>query len=462
MKNILRISGEMHAQLRAHLHPGDFKEAIAFALCGRLCTSTHNGLLVHKLLLIPHDLCIRKGDFIEWPTDYIDDLVDEAVEKDMGILKIHSHPDGYDDFSDLDDESDRILFPSIYALMNEEAPHFSAIMYSDGGIKARVVHVDNEFQPVDKVSVVGDQVLIFGTLENGGNVEANLRNMQTFGPGTTNLLKSLTITVIGCSGTGSIVIEQLARLGVGKLVIADPDQIELKNLNRILNSSYSDAINGAEKVAVMQRAISAMGFDTKVIAFGSLLQEDAALIEAAVMSDFIVGAVDSIEGRSILNTISTMYLVPYIDMGVKLVTDKKGGIDEISASVHYLQPGKSSLLSRGVYTLKELAAEGLKRTNPEMYDEQRKNGYVVDVNVESPAVIPINMQTASLAVLEFLARLHPYRYDPNARFAQTNISISDWEIWHEVEGPDDPYLKKLVGRGNMKPMLNSPNLNELW
>jgi hypothetical protein len=462
MKHVLRISGEMHAQLRAHLHPGDLKEAIAFALCGRLSTSTHNGLLVHKLILVPHSLCIRKGDFIEWPTDYIDDLIDEASEKNMGILKIHSHPDGYDDFSKLDDESDRILFPSIYALMNEQTPHFSAIMYSDGGIKARVVHTDNEFQPVDNVAIVGDQVVIYHSMANAGNEEINLRNLQTFGLGTTNLLKSLTVTVIGCSGTGSIVIEQLARLGVGKLIIADPDQIELKNLNRILNSTYDDAINGAEKVAVMQRAIAAMGFDTEVIAFRSLLQEDGLLMEAAMESDFILGSVDSIEGRNIMNTISTMYLVPYIDMGVKLVTDKKGGIDEISGSVHYLQPGKSSLRTRGVYTIEELAAEGLKRTNPEMYDEQRKNGYVVDINVESPAVIPINMQTASLAVLEFLARLHPYRYDPNSRFAQTNISISDWEIWHEAEGNDDIYLKKMVGRGNMKPMLNSPNLNELW
>jgi hypothetical protein len=462
MKNILRISGEMHAQLHAHLHPGDQKEAIAFALCGRLSTSTHNGLLVYKLLLVPHELCIRRGDLIEWPTDYIDDLIDEAAEKNMGILKIHSHPEGYDSFSELDDESDRILFPSIYALMNEQTPHQSAIMYSDGGIKARVVHHNNEFQAVDRVSIVGDQVIISSADPKTSDTEVNLRNIQTFGLGTTNILKGLTVMVIGCSGTGSVVIEQLARLGVGKLIIADPDQIELKNLNRILNSTYDDALNRTDKVDVMQRAITAMGFNTEIITFSSLLQVDKLLLEAAMTSDFIIGSVDSIEGRSIMNSLSTFYLIPYIDMGVKLVTDKKGGIDEISGSVHYLQPGKSSLRTRGVYTIEELAAEGLKRTNPEMYNEQLKNGYVVDVNVESPAVIPINMQIASLAVLEFLARIHPFRYDPNSRFAQTNISISDWEIWYESEGPEDIYLRKFVGRGDMTPILNSPNLSELW
>jgi hypothetical protein len=346
--------------------------------------------------------------------------------------------------------------------MNSENPHISAIMYSDGSIKGRLVHPNNDFQILDQVSIVGDQVIICGGANKDGDAEINLRNVQTFGLGTTSLLKGLTVAVIGCSGTGSIVIEQLARLGVGKLIIADPDQIELKNLNRILNSTYEDAITSRDKVEVLKRAIAAMGFNTEVVAFNSSLQDNRLLLEAVMISDFIIGSVDSIEGRNIMNTISTMYLIPYIDMGVKLVTDKKGGIDEISGSIHYLQPGKSSLRTRGVFTLEELAAEGLKRTNPEMYDEQRKNGYVVDVNVESPAVIPINMQTASLAVLEFLARIHPFRYDPNSRFAQTNISISDWEIWHDTEGPDDKYLRKFVGRGNMEPMFNSPNLDELW
>jgi tRNA A37 threonylcarbamoyladenosine dehydratase len=33
------------------------------------------------------------------------------------------------------------------------------------------------------------------------------------------------------------VIEQLARLGVGEFALIDPDVIEMKNLNRILNAT---------------------------------------------------------------------------------------------------------------------------------------------------------------------------------------------------------------------------------
>ena len=43
-------------------------------------------------------------------------------------------------------------------------------------------------------------------------------------------------------------VEQLARLGIGRLVLIDPDLIEEKNLNRILNSGKEDAYLGTPKV----------------------------------------------------------------------------------------------------------------------------------------------------------------------------------------------------------------------
>ena len=67
------------------------------------------------------------------------------------------------------------------------------------------------------------------------------------------------MAIVGCSGTGSIVIEQLARLGVGAFVLADPDIIEAKNLNRIPNSTLEDADRRTPKVLVAKRMIDALG-----------------------------------------------------------------------------------------------------------------------------------------------------------------------------------------------------------
>ena len=77
-----------------------------------------------------------------------------------------------------------------------------------------------------------------------------------FGEGTIGVLRNLKIAVLGIlSGTGSIVIEQLARLGVGSLIVVDPDVIEDKNLNRIINAKKKDSIEKSPKVEMSERAI---------------------------------------------------------------------------------------------------------------------------------------------------------------------------------------------------------------
>jgi hypothetical protein len=63
-----------------------------------------------------------------------------------------------------------------------------------------------------------------------------------------------------------------------------------------------------------------------------------------------------------------------------------------------------------------------------------------------------------MAVNEFLARIHPYRYNSNVDFAITRFSISDAYIQRESDGTPDAYLAKYMGRGNMIPLLNMPEL----
>ncbi len=51
-------------------------------------------------------------------------------------------------------------------------------------------------------------------------------------PGTTERLRDAAIGIAGCGGLGSNAAVALARAGVGKLILADPDRVEISNLNR--------------------------------------------------------------------------------------------------------------------------------------------------------------------------------------------------------------------------------------
>ena len=64
------------------------------------------------------------------------------------------------------------------------------------------------------------------------------------------------VAVIGCGGLGGYLIEQLARLGVGTLVLVDPDVFEEHNLNRQLLSSPAHL--GIPKVDVARERVAAI------------------------------------------------------------------------------------------------------------------------------------------------------------------------------------------------------------
>src|SRR5260370_36623341 len=62
------------------------------------------------------------------------------------------------------------------------------------------------------------------------------RSVRAFGAEGQATLASLSIGIIGLGGIGSVVAEQLAHLGVRKLLWLDPDVLKGPNLNRVVGS----------------------------------------------------------------------------------------------------------------------------------------------------------------------------------------------------------------------------------
>jgi hypothetical protein len=209
----------------------------------------------------------------------------------------------------------------------------------------------------------------------------------------------------------------------------------------------------------MARAIAAMGFATEVEIFAADLATPEA-VKAVAECDVVFGCMDGVEGRHLLNRLAAFYVLPYFDIGVKLEADGSGGIDEACGAVHYLRPDGSTLEDRKVYTADQLKAAGLKRTDPKAYREQVRAGYIRGVDEDRPAVISINMQMASTAVNEFLARLHPYRYDDNADFSVVRTSFIQGTDYCEPEGSASGSFSMHVGKGDVRPLLSMPELSE--
>ena len=457
----LTLTAVHYASLHAHVFPGDGKEAAAIALCGHHAGASRHRLLVRELHPIPYAACsMREPDAIRWPVEWLDPLLDRAAAEGLSVVKFHSHPGDYRRFSEVDDRSDAALFPGIHAWVGRQAVHASVVMVGDGTQFGRSVGVDGTFDPIQTIMCVGDDIRVWhARTPVPSQVAIRVgRPTPAFGHRMTAELSQLTIAVVGCSGTGSIVIEQLARLGVGRLIIVDPERVEHKNLNRIPNATWRDAEDGVMKVEVARRSIEAMGLGTVVETYATNIV-DRAVAQAVAASDIIFGCVDSAEGRDVLNRISAYYLIPYIDVGVRIGALLDGTIDRIDGVVHYLRPDGSSLYSRQAYRQSQVAADALKRCNPALYAERQREKYIDNVDEEAPAVISVNMTMAAMAVNELLARLYQTRNVPNRRFALTRVSLAEMDIESEEEATPCPLFSRIAGFGDINPLLNLPELS---
>ncbi len=460
----LTLTADVHAKLQEHLFPGDGKEAVSLALCTRRAGDRVHRLLVKEIFNIPYKDCFeRTSHNVRWNTDVLVPLLEQAEKNKLSVIKIHSHPSDFPQFSTTDDASDADLLPAISGWVEAAIPHGSVIMLPNGRMFGRCRAKEEDFVSFDRIMVLGDEIRIWHrNLPESLFHEFGASHAQLFGDKTIEELGQMSIAVVGCSGTGSLVIEQLARLGVGELVLVDHDIMSKRNINRIPNSYLQDAELSRPKVEVLAERIRLFGLGTKVIPIADNLWTPEA-VNAVAQCDLVFGCMDSIDGRFLLNSLASHYLLPYFDLGVRLEAFKDGSraghIRQVCSTVHYLQPGKSSLISRGLIVLKEVAEAGLRRNDPKAHAQQLKDGYISGVQEQRPAVITVNMFIASLAIHEFLCRLHSYREQPNSDFASLEFSLRSMELFPEREENVCSVLAPAVGKGDITPLLGLTELS---
>ena len=457
----LILSGADHRRLTDHLFPGDGNEAAAILVCTRVQREQLK-LLVCEVALVPHSDCVRLPHRITWPAVILDDWQQRAEDEGLSLILVHSHPNGFFDFSEMDDEADCEIIPFLHPYGRSDGNsglwHGSAVMVPSGDIRARLYDRTRQSQTVDLVAVYGDELKFYWGDEKSTRVPA-----MAFSKAMRHELGRLSIVVIGLSGTGSIVAEQLLRLGVGELIVIDPDHVEAKNLNRILNTTYRDAAEGRAKVEVFRMAAAAISPTTRVLACAQELETIKAL-ELAANADIVFCCVDSYEGRHISDRLAAAMLQPLFDVGVVIpVRHPARGlvISNVCGRVDYVQPAGSSLLDREVYTPELLRAESLRRADPSAFEAQILEGYMPGAQMQAPSVITVNMRAASAVVQEFIARTYPYRLEPNRKFARTEFDLAAEEHTATSEEQFSSTKSSHYASGLVAPLLGLSSLEDL-
>lgn len=446
----LAMTKRTHEMAFQYLFPDDGLEAAGVFLCNQGSGKYHQRLVVTEFLGLPHELSERHPNLVTWPFEaYFDPArITELDGSGQSIVTVHSHPGGESRFSRIDDINDRELFRSVNEWFDNDRVNGAAIMMPDGSIIARAVNSVGKFQRFSSVIVVGDTIQVWKKTPRVASTAYGTKLSQTFGKGTLDRLRSMKVGVIGCSGTGSIMIELLVRNCVGELVVVDDDILEEKNLNRMVNSTATDARKKLPKVSAIEKAVENIGLDTKLETYCALT-DSPDVVSALVDCDVIFGCVDSAFGRYHLECLASAYLIPYFDLGVHIEADGTGDITAADAVAHYVHPDGGSLWSRGAYQIKQVTAENWQRSAPDHYAQQRSAGYLAAVGEEQPAVMSLNMQAACMAFNDFMARLHSFRLDNDREFATQRFRLVHGDYEYEADnGTPHPIFKRYKGTGD--------------
>ena len=396
------MSRQDERSLNGLLFTDDGLENAAFAVCGYARTTQGTTLLVRKILAVPLEAYVERTAFhLEVSPAFINQVVDEAEGK-LAILVMHSHPGGaYGRYSPSDDHGEARLF-KVFEELVPGAPHAS-LLFTQGSVIGRTWE-KGRFREVRRVKATGPELIELSrdgkSDSKGGEIMFYDRQVAAFGRQMQSRLSSMTVGIVGLGGTGSAVCEQLARIGVSGFVLIDPDRFEASNLSRTYGTERRDAKSRPFKVSVAHDNILRINPGAEIVAIQGTVVSQSTL-EKLRDCDVVFGCTDTDWSRSVLNRFAYQYLVPVIDMGVRIVVGD-GKIAAAGGRVSMIGPGLPCL-----WCTHHLDSERIRVES--MSDRERtkllREKYIKGLEVRAPSVISLNSTLASLAVTMLLSAI---------------------------------------------------------
>ena len=146
-------------------------------------------------------------------------------------------------------------------------------------------------------------------LQNNIIPERYHRNLGAISPSEQVKLLQSKVAIIGAGGLGGTVLELLARMGIGELIIADKDIIGDSNLNRQILSTETNL--GQSKTEVAVKRVKEINSSIEITGHSVFIDSDNVkkIIKGA---DVVVDALDNLPSRFMLQKACRELKIPLI------------------------------------------------------------------------------------------------------------------------------------------------------
>lgn len=434
----------MYDELRAHLFPGDGDEHGAVIAAGIAESPRGVRLLARSLHLAVDgiDYVAGKRGYRMLRADFIAGRIAACRDERLVYLAIHNHGGSNRvGFSGDDLRSHERGYPALLDIAS--GMPVGALVFAPDAIAGDI------WLPGESRIALAGATIVGASLHHLAPEPASPaaraapgydRQARLFGDAGQALLLQSKVGIIGLGGAGSLLAEYLGRLGVGELVLVDPERAEPTNLPRLTAATRLDAMLpwagiagpgwlrkaagrfAQPKVSMARRNILRANPEAKVTAiFDNFLEANVAA--QFLDCDYLFLAADTMRARLLFNAIVHQYLIPGVQVGAKVqVNPESGEVLDVFSVIRPVTPGSGCLLCNKLINSAKLQQESISA------EDRERQRYVDEPGVVAPSVITLNATAVSLAANDFLFYVTGLR-DAAAPMAYMRLQPQHRRVW---------------------------------
>jgi molybdopterin-synthase adenylyltransferase len=363
----VRISGQLFHRVREHVEDFTRGEEAGYLICSLNRLADLDVLLAREWMPIPDRAITRNehGSVLSWSADFNSEVLARALDLDGTPVLVHSHGSPEPEFSPDDEAKERALFGAFSRLI-EPLPTGTLLLGQGDAAGSFWLAGCNDLQ-------FGRLVIIRDTIETWYSPDLEppprrprprLTRMTTaIGPESDAKLARAKVAVIGVSGGGSHVIQQLAHQGVGTLIPVDDQLVEETNLGRLIGATEAD-IDVTAKVDVAHRVATSIDRSIEVVRIKDRFPSRLA-VAAMKDADIIVACLDRFDAREGVNAFCRRYLIPLVDIGITIRSTAEQ-LASADGQIIVALPGEPCMRC---WFLTDAVLEAERRKRPPGYDQ---------------------------------------------------------------------------------------------
>ena len=438
--------------LLQHYRRKRLQEDLCFALWRPSTGQLRHTALIDEIILPQENERSLHGG-VSFSPGYLSRALRAATLKKAGLAFMHSHPSpGWQNMSALDIEAERDVLA--YPAGATGLPLVGLTAGNDGYWSARFwENFDGKMRRhwCEKVRVAGPKRCIFYFNESIApppqRKEILKRTFDTWGREAQEMIGRLRIGIVGLGSVGCIVAEALARIGVTRVTLIDPDKVKEHNLDRLLYGTRDDI--GKRKVdlatSAMQRNATAEHIE--IISIPTSIHEEFAYC-AALDCDVLISCVDRPIARDVLNYIAHAHLIPVIDAGVAVELDSRSGeLHSAHWRAHLITPFHRCLRCNGQYDSGMVVME----LDGSLDDPSYVDNLPTDAHRENQNVFPFALGAAGMQVNLMLRHLLSADWWPSVRQQDYQFVTGTIRIINEDCQPNCSFRKRRARGDTEKP-----------